>query len=115
MKQLIVLISLLGWGLVAQTQMNNLVNVGANQSKDFCRIYPNPTKGNFQIEMPLKGTGVVNILVHNPIGETIQQTSFNIGMQESFRQSLTAPEQAGIYLVEIRYNTQRQVIKLIVQ
>ncbi len=83
-------------------------------TEDFCRIYPNPTQGQFQIEMPLKGTGIVNILLYNQLGQVVKQASYNVDEQEGFRQSLTAPEQPGVYLVEIKHNFQTQISRLLV-
>ena len=72
-------------------------------------LYPNPTKGNFEIELPM-AYGKANIEIINTFGQTIMQKITNGDQKTSI--FLDAP--VGIYFMKIRNSADKlNVLKLL--
>lgn len=78
------------------------------------RIYPNPTQGNFTLEMALLGNENTAIIVRNVVGQTVYNE--NIGKQTGkYIRSFDMPLAKGMYIVEIARPAGTVIRKLIVE
>ncbi|MFN3403808.1 MAG: T9SS type A sorting domain-containing protein [Cytophagaceae bacterium] len=74
-------------------------------------IYPNPNNGAFYLQPTFKTVGLYEILVLNSLGEIIYRkdnTSFDEGYEEVHLGIVTN----GLYLVQIKSETQKQTVKM---
>jgi PKD repeat protein len=76
-------------------------------------VYPNPTEGLFSLEMNALGMHTVEITLHDLRGQLINHTLNDIQIGNN-RIELDASElKAGIYLVSVVSNGQKQIIRLV--
>jgi hypothetical protein len=69
--------------------------------------YPNPTKGDFTID--LKDNRSVTITICNLVGQQVYQESFENNQQLKFNLN----EAPGVYLVFLDFGNDKSVIKLV--
>ncbi len=76
-------------------------------------LYPNPTKGNFNVQFSSQSGNDIKILVHDLLGRMLfEKTYDNTG---AFNQNIQLQDlQAGLYLVSIYDGDAKQVKKLVV-
>jgi hypothetical protein len=92
---------------VTSTGVNDL----ATASGELFRVYPNPTSGNFTVELTdLKSSGNAVITVFGSMGETIQNAEMN-GIS---KQALSLSEKpAGIYFIRVVAGDKQSTRKII--
>jgi hypothetical protein len=78
------------------------------EASEELKIYPNPTKGSFNIE----GTNLVNskIKIYDILGNLIQQVDAENNLMEFNKTNLSA----GVYFINIEKNNKTTVRKLAV-
>ncbi|WP_163409898.1 zinc-dependent metalloprotease [Flavobacterium ajazii] len=76
-------------------------------------LYPNPNKGNFTVQFDSDSTKVVEVTVHNILGEKVYSKTFNKTpyFYENIQMQNTT---AGLYLVTVTNGDRRIVKKIIV-
>ncbi|MGO4773722.1 reprolysin-like metallopeptidase [Flavobacterium sp. W22_SRS_FK3] len=80
------------------------------ESKDFV-LYPNPNKGSFKVEFECDSTKVVEVMVHDILGQKVYDQTFDKTLY--FIQNIQLPKSAsGLYLVTI-INGDRKIVKKI--
>ncbi len=62
-------------------------------------VYPNPSNGNFQVALDLKGTGNVDIRIYDVIGKEVYQVSEN-GVSSFVKDINIGNLPAGVYVVK---------------
>jgi hypothetical protein len=74
---------------------------GGNNSQEVLKIFPNPSNGNFKVQLNSRETGIVTISIHNAAGNILQQITDNKPgnwYQKDIR--LKCPTN-GLYLVRV--------------
>ncbi|NOU20118.1 MAG: T9SS type A sorting domain-containing protein [Bacteroidales bacterium] len=67
-------------------------------------VYPNPTDGEFKLQINSEYTGSVQVTIYNTIGQVIKTLPFNKSNVNEERQINLANLPAGIYIVNVRMN-----------
>ncbi|MBF4493614.1 T9SS type A sorting domain-containing protein [Flavobacterium sp. MR2016-29] len=76
-------------------------------------LYPNPNKGNFNIQFESQGTKGVKVFVHDILGKNVYSNTFETTTQ--FNQNIQLQNvSSGIYLVTVIDGDRRTVKKLVV-
>ena len=88
-------------------------SLGQQESLEKTRIYPNPARDNFTIEIPTDFDGVVQVLLMNANGQTVMSKSLE-GGQRTWEVALPNIAE-GVYLVQLTSGEYRKTQKLIVQ
>ncbi len=103
--------SLVSWGLDFGCTL--LSNDDFNQDLGVA-VYPNPNKGNFNVQFNNTAASNVNILVHDLRGRKIFENKYNnTGL---FSQNIQLDNaDSGIYLVTVQAGDQKSVKKIVVQ
>lgn len=106
-----------GFGTINSASINICTKTFTLDNSEFEKIdfvlYPNPNKGNFTVQFDCDSTKVVEVEVHNILGEKVYARTFdkapyfyqNIQMQNTT---------AGLYLVTVTNGDRRIVKKIIV-
>lgn len=76
-------------------------------------IYPNPTTDVFTISIPEAIVNDTKVSIINLVGEQVYST--NATQAKTMISSQSLGLKAGIYLIQIRYNEQNKVVRLIVR
>jgi hypothetical protein len=80
---------------------NNNGHGGGNGSQDILKIFPNPSNGNFKVQLISQETGPVTITISNSAGNIIQQvTDRKQGIMYQKEIRLHCPSN-GLYLVRV--------------
>jgi hypothetical protein len=98
---------------VKETQVTEPVAIVPADDKSFFKVYPNPTTGNFTLE--LKGTEVserVSVEIYGILGEKILTSEMNGSKQRVFDLS---GRQHGVYLVRVMNGGEMGMTKIIKQ
>jgi hypothetical protein len=88
--------------------MVTIVGVFDNEYNNQLKIYPNPTTSKLNIVFGYDEKDVI-VIVRNALGQEIERRNYAFPKQIEF----TIDFQPGIYLVEIIYNMERKVFKII--
>lgn len=85
-------------------------NVGKSENSfDFIsRIYPNPTKGEININLGVT-YDIINVIVRNQIGQVVLNQSFK-GLSVL---QLDIPGLAGMYFIEVRSQNKNEILKVV--
>jgi hypothetical protein len=80
-----------------------------NETRDITSIsgisvYPNPTEGEFKLQINSEYTGAVQVTIYNTIGQIIKTVPFNKSNVNEERQISLANLPAGIYVVNVKMN-----------
>ncbi|MDG2433054.1 reprolysin-like metallopeptidase [Flavobacterium sp.] len=77
-------------------------------------LYPNPNKGNFNVQFTSQSGNEIQIVVHDLLGRQLYKKAFeNTG---GFNQNIQLPNlQAGLYLVSVFDGDAKQVKKLVIK
>jgi len=97
-------------GCVDTSACYTIVNVGIveNDFGNSLLIYPNPSDGNFSIDLGKTYSGI-KITIADVLGRQLQNTTFS----QTQQLHLTFTEPAGVYLITVETATEKAVIKLV--
>jgi len=91
-----------------------IVSVNANENI-ITRVYPNPNKGNFIIDIKTFNDDKVDIKVMNILGSCVYEEN-NVSLQNSYKTNVNLEGfNSGVYFVIIQSKESRTVKKLIIQ
>lgn len=76
-------------------------------------IYPNPTTGNFVIELSGMQAGTISILITNTLGQIIYQSEEEI-ISDQWKNEISLYPVPGIYIVEIKTEKESLGAKLVI-
>ena len=77
-------------------------------------LYPNPNKGNFNIQFTSRSGNEIKVLVHDLLGRKLFEKSFD--NNGDFNQNIQLQDlQAGLYLVSVYDGDAKQVKKLVIK
>lgn len=100
------------WGIEVCTQTIAL-SVDTSQLTDFS-IYPNPSKGNFNIQFDNRTSNEIKVNVFDMRGRTIFENKYS--NQATFNENIQLNNaQAGVYLVSVTDGTQKIVKRIVIE
>ncbi len=87
-------------------QVNPLNNILFNY-----KLYPNPSKGNYSLDIALAETSAIKVSIYNMHGAIVSRETRSGAAQYSFRGYL---EESGLYFVEVETSFGKETFKLVV-
>ncbi len=87
-------------------------------SKNYCTIYPNPSNGNFNIQLNTENKETITISIYTILGENVHNQTIKMKEpgENNFEINLNDFMNNGIYLVQIKNESQTKSIqKLIIK
>jgi subtilisin-like proprotein convertase family protein len=100
------------WGIEVCTQTIALTT-SENQLSDFA-IYPNPNKGNFNIQFDNTTSNEIKVNVYDMRGRTIFENNYS--NQVTFNENIQLTNaQAGVYLVSVTDGNQKMVKRIVIE
>lgn len=90
------------------------VKVGDDKDVKFdCLLYPNPTNGNFSLDINSFVSGVAEIEVTTMLGNTIYQDNLQVNEQHNNYVFNNLLQSQGLYFVIIKFNNEKVVRKIV--
>ncbi|MCF8365126.1 MAG: T9SS type A sorting domain-containing protein [Bacteroidales bacterium] len=77
-------------------------------------VYPNPNNGSFELQSVTPVYGEISLLLVNALGKIIYETNLSDFANKPFTLSFPSLKQ-GIYFLEIKYGSNREAIKILVE
>ncbi|MBL1232735.1 MAG: T9SS type A sorting domain-containing protein, partial [Flavobacteriales bacterium] len=78
-------------------------------------VYPNPSKGDFNINLNSQKAEMLTLTVNNIVGQTVMTKQVRVAGQTNETISLAAGFDKGVYFLTIDNNKEKQTVKLIVE
>ncbi|MEL6845097.1 MAG: T9SS type A sorting domain-containing protein, partial [Bacteroidota bacterium] len=82
----------------------------ADISQEVVQIYPNPNKGDFQLDVSLIQSSEIELMIYTPLGQLVYQKRLPRTLSQVYE--LSTDLSPGLYLVKIQ-TTQSQYIRSI--
>lgn len=79
----------------------------------FVSVFPNPSNGNFNVDISANGLGQADIIVYNMVGEEVDRVSYNVLAPKNVKFNL-ANQPNGLYFVKVQTATGSATKKMVV-
>jgi 1,4-alpha-glucan branching enzyme len=93
------------------------INENASGNNSSIKVFPNPSDGNFELEMQINAVGEYNILIYNSIGNTISQFNqpFPVSGKQTLKLNSLVNYPDGLYYVVVKNGSKIQSARLLKQ
>ncbi|MEL6651201.1 MAG: LamG-like jellyroll fold domain-containing protein [Bacteroidota bacterium] len=85
----------------------------ADISQEVVQIYPNPNKGDFQLDVSLAQSSELALTIYTPLGQLVYERRLPRTLSQVF--DLSVDLSPGLYLVKIKTNQSQYIRSLLVQ
>ncbi len=79
----------------------------------FVSVFPNPSNGNFNVDISANGLGQADIIVYNMVGDEVDRVSYNVLTPKKIKFNLEG-QPKGLYFVKVMTATGSATKKMIV-
>ena len=93
---------------------NSVVGINEIDNNTSFSVYPNPSTGDFNINLTSKNAEMLTLTVNNIVGQTVMTKQVRVAGQTNETISLAGFDK-GVYFLTIDNNKEKQTVKLIVE
>ena len=93
---------------------NSVVGINEIDNNTSFSVYPNPSKGDFNINLNSQKAEMLTLTVNNIVGQTVMTKQVRVAGQTNETISLAGFDK-GVYFLTIDNNKEKQTVKLIVE